>query len=141
MKGYPTKSLRVRKLNNIHQVNFKHWLPGKSKIDPKKEVEFQVSNINDFLSLITEFGFKKWITKNKVSEVYEIKPNFHIEINNVQGLGWFLEVEYLAKKDEVQTARRKVIDLIKSLGFKEKDVVKPGYTKLLWDKIHKSPVK
>jgi adenylate cyclase class 2 len=133
-RGYPKKSLRTRKLNGFYQVNFKHWLKNKSKIDTKKEVEFKVSNIEEFLELIHEFGFRKWISKHKTSEVYEIKKNFHIEINNVHKLGWFLEVEYLATKKEIEKARHEVMKVIREFGFDEKDIVKSGYTKLLWDK-------
>jgi predicted adenylyl cyclase CyaB len=135
-KNYPKKSFRIRKLNGVYQVNFKHRLKSKSKVDLKNEVEFHVSNIEDFLALIHNFGFRKWITKEKHSEIYEISKRFHIEINHVKGLGWFAEVEYLAHPNETLHARKEVLRIIGLLGLKKKDIVKTGYTKLLWDKIH-----
>lgn len=135
-KGYPKKSLRVRKLDGEYQINFKHRLKSKSKVDSKNEIEFHVSNIEGFLALIHGFGFRKWITKEKHSYIYEISKRFHIEINNVKGLGWFAEVEYLAYPDEIEHARKEVLKIIKALGLKKKDIVSTGYTKLLWDKSH-----
>jgi len=135
--GYPKKSLRIRKLNGTYQINFKQRLKSKSKVDSKNEVEFKASNIKDFLALIHEFGFKKWIRKEKHSEIYEIKNNLHIELNDVRGLGWFAEVECLvSNQSEVENARKEVLKAIKQLGLNKKNIVKSGYTKMLWDKRH-----
>jgi predicted adenylyl cyclase CyaB len=135
-KGYPKKSLRVRKLDGEYQINFKHRLKSKSKVDSKNEVEFHVSNVKGFLALIHGFGFRRWINKEKESFIYEISKRFHIEVNHVKGLGWFAEVEYLAHPDEIDHARREVLKMIKALGLRKKDIIQTGYTKLLWDKFH-----
>lgn len=131
---YPRKSLRVRRLNGEYQVNFKEKLSYVKGVHAKNEVEFRVSDIEGFLQLIKNFGFRKWLTKEKTTELYLIKNNFHIELNNVKGLGWFVEVEYLCDKKDISLARKEVVDVIKQLGASEKDIVKQGYTKLLWDK-------
>src|SRR3989338_2201001 len=131
---YPKKSLRVRKLNRAHQINFKHEWKYEKGVHAKKEVEFNVSDINGFLALIKDFGYKKWARKEKITELYEIAKILHIEINNVHGLGWFVEVEYLAKPNEIEVARKRVLLAIKSLGLAKKKPVKEGYTKMLWNK-------
>jgi adenylate cyclase class IV len=51
-------------------------------------------------------------------------------------LGWFVEIEYLSDIKGIDKARNEVARIMKELGFAKKDVVKPGYTKLLWDKKH-----
>lgn len=133
-KGYPKKSLRVRRRGRIYEVNFKQSLNYVHGVHAKNETEFRVSDISGFLNLIADFGFKKWLRKEKVSEVYKIGERFHIEINEVKGLGAFLEVEYLAKPNEVANARKKVLDVLKKLGVEEKEIVRDGYTKMLWGK-------
>lgn len=133
---YPQKSLRIRKIDGYYIVNFKHALSYEKGVHAKKEVEFKVSNIKDFLGLIQDFGFRKWLTKKKRCEIYRIKNNFHIELNHVKGLGWFVEIEYLSDIKGIDKARNEVARIMKELGFAKKDVVKPGYTKLLWDKKH-----
>ncbi|MBI5804391.1 class IV adenylate cyclase [Candidatus Pacearchaeota archaeon] len=133
---YPKKSLRIRKRKGIYEVNFKQRISYKKGIHAKKESEFNVSDIKNFVELIKDFGFRKWLRKEKLSEVYTIKKNFHVELNKVKNLGWFLEVEYLAEENEIAEARREVVRIMRLLGLKKKDVVKEGYTKMLWDKIH-----
>ena len=134
LKNYPKKSLRIRKLNNFHEINFKQRLSYVQGVHAKNEQEFKIKDIAPFLNLINDFGFKKWLRKEKLSEVYEISRNFHIEINYVNHLGWFLEIEYLCNKKDIFKARKKVLSLVEKLGISKKNIVKEGYTKLLWDK-------
>ncbi len=134
LSKYPKRSLRIRRMGKNYVVNFKQRVSYKNGVHAKKEVEFRVSDIAGFLALIDNFGFRKWLRKKKVSEIYEVGKNFHIEINNVRGLGWFVEVEYLSSLEGVRKARRRVFEVIKKLGASKKDIVKDGYTKMLWDK-------
>ena len=133
-KNYPKKSLRVRKRSGFHEINFKQRIFYENGVYAKKETEFKVPDIESFIKLINEFGFKKWLTKEKYTELYEIKKNFHIELNHVKKLGWFVEVEYLATPKNMEYAKKEVLEVIKKLGIANKDIVKEGYTKLLWDK-------
>ena len=134
LENYPKKSLRIRKKGNVYEVNFKQRISFDNRVYAKKETEFKITSINDFIRLIHDFGFKKWLTKEKYTEIYEIKKNFHIEINHLKRLGWFVEVEYLCTAKDIALARKEVIKAMKNLGLKEKDFIKEGYTKLLWDK-------
>ncbi len=137
LNHFPKKSLRVRRVGGFYIVNFKRRLSFKDSIHAKKEVEFEASDIRCFLKLIADFGFKKWLTKEKTCEIYKIKGNFHIELNNVKGLGWFAEVEYLVDDEsEIEAARKEVLSVMERMGYKKKDFVKQGYTKLLWNKTH-----
>lgn len=134
LSHYPRKSLRIRKKGNFYEINFKQRISYIKGVHAKKETEFKVSNIDRFLNLIRDFGFKKWLRKEKVTKLYRIRNNFHIELNNVKGLGWFLEIEYLADMKNIERARKEVLDVVKKLGFGKKDLISEGYTKMLWDK-------
>jgi adenylate cyclase class 2 len=133
-KGYPEKSLRIRHRNGKYEVNFKKSISYRDGIHAKKEVEFKVAEIHDFILLITNFGFKRWLRKEKESEIYEINKNFHIEINHVKKLGWFVEVEYLCDVQHIDKARACVKEAMRFMGFKPGNFIKEGYTKLLWKK-------
>jgi len=135
-KGYPKKSLRVRNHNGKWEINFKQRLSYKDGIYAKKETEFNVKDVSRFIKLISDFGFRKWLRKEKVTELYKIKKNFHIEINHVFGLGWFLEIEYLAEENEIRYAKKEVGRILSLLEIDKKELVKEGYTKLLWDRIN-----
>ncbi|MBI2451480.1 class IV adenylate cyclase [Candidatus Pacearchaeota archaeon] len=133
-KNYPQKSLRIRKTHDGFQINFKKKLSYIKGIHAKKESEFTVSDLKSFLSLIKDFGFNKWLTKVKLSEIYEINKIFHIEINHVKNLGWFLEIEYLTDKKHITKARNEILKVLKFLGIHKKNIIEQGYTKMLWDK-------
>ena len=133
-KKYPEKGLRIRKRSGFYEINFKQRISYKKGVFAKRETEFKVSDISGFLRFINDFGFKKWLTKEKYTELYEIKRNFHIELNHVKKLGWFVEVEYLSNLKDVKSAAKEVRAVLEKLGINKKDIVKEGYTKLLWDK-------
>ena len=134
LKNYPKKSLRIRNHDGKWEINFKKRIDYKNGIYAKKETEFNVKNSEDFLKLIEDFGFKKWLRKEKITYLYEIKNNFHIELNEVKGLGWFMEIEYLTDEKGINKARNEISNLMNKLGIERKLIVKEGYTKLLWDK-------
>ena len=46
-------------------VNFKKRIEETKEIDAKNEVEFEIEKVEDFLKLLDEFGFKKWVKKEK----------------------------------------------------------------------------
>ncbi len=136
-KKYPKKSLRIRKRENHYEINFKQKLSYIKGVHAKIESEFNVSDIKNFLKLIKDFGFKKWLTKYKTSEIYRIKNNFNVELNHVKSLGWFLEIEYLVKNEnQIPKARKEILEIMKKLNISPNQIRKEGYTKMLWDKLH-----
>jgi predicted adenylyl cyclase CyaB len=135
--GYPSRSLRVRHKGKYFEVNFKRRLSYTGGIHAKKEIEFSTSDIDNFIKLIENFGFRKWIRKEKECEIYRIKKNFQIELNKVRGLGWFIEIERLTDENGIARARKEVSKILGELGFSESDCIKEGYTKQLWNKRRK----
>src|SRR6185436_6256700 len=98
---YPEKSLRVRDMGSIREVNFKKRNSLTNGIYAKKEVQFQISDVKGFFELIKDFGFRKWLHKEKTTELYKTNHGVHIELNHVKKLGWFLELEVLCPPKEV----------------------------------------
>lgn len=130
---YPEKSLRVRDMGKIMEVNFKKRQSFSSCIHAKKEVQFEISDVKGFFELIKDFGFRKWLHKEKVTELYKTKSGVNIELNHVKKLGWFLELEVLCSVKQVSAARKKILSVRDSLGYKESDCEPRGYTKQLWN--------
>ncbi len=132
---YPKKSLRIRKKGKIYIVNFKKRGSYQEGIWAKKETEFVTSNIQGFIDLIKEFGFRKWVTKKKECKIYRINKDFQIELNNVKKLGWFLEIEYLTKNNTkgILNAKKNIKKILEKLDIKNSEIIKDGYTKMLWD--------
>ena len=138
LRSYPEESIRIRKVDGHYIANFKQRLSYEHGVHAKKEIEYTVKDIGCFMRMMKSFGFKRWLRKEKRCEIYGIKKNFHIELNRVKRLGWFVEIEYLVRKmSEIKHARREVGEVIKKLGLREEDAIKKGYTKMLWEKRHK----
>ncbi|MEK6925329.1 MAG: class IV adenylate cyclase [Nanoarchaeota archaeon] len=134
---YPEKSLRVRDMGKVREVNFKKRISFVDGIHAKKEVQFQISDIKGFFDLIQDFGFRKWLHKEKTTELYKTKSGVNIELNHVKKLGLFLELEVLCSMKEINNARKKIKEVREALGFGEKDSEARGYTKQLWALNHK----
>ncbi|MBR9706528.1 class IV adenylate cyclase [Candidatus Pacearchaeota archaeon] len=141
MGGYPKKAFRIRAMSDKFEVNFKkhlknHWT---KDIVVKQEFEFSLKGkeeVQDLLALFEDLGFKEWVKKIKFNETYKWKKDkkVSIELNNVKNLGWFMELEYLAKPSEMEKARRKLREVLKELEIPAEWIDNTGYTKMLWYK-------
>jgi len=137
---YPKKAFRIRNAGKEHTVNFKKWLRHLWDKDliVKEEFEFKIKTkyLKHFLSLLQDLGFEEWVKKRKTSESYLYKKDKRviIEINKVEHLGYFMEIEYLAQPRELKKAKKIIRQVLKELGIKQKDIENTGYTKMLWDK-------
>jgi len=141
IKSYPKKAFRIRYDGKKYVVNFKKRLKNLFSRDivVKEEFEFTLSDIkriDNFLFLLEDLGFKEWVKKRKHVESYEYKKDKRviIEINKVEHLGYYLEIEYLAKRSEVGKAKNKIRQVLKELGIKKDQIDNVGYTKRLYDK-------
>ncbi len=140
-KGYPTKAFRIRDDGEKLVVNFKKHLKHlwKDGVVVKREHEFELSDrkhLDNFLALLDDFGFKEWVKKRKHTEKYLHKKDKRIviEINNVEHVGTYMEIEYLAKESEVEKARQRIIDTLHELGITKDMIDNVGYTRRLYDK-------
>ena len=131
--NYPEKSLRVRNKGKKREVNFKRRKSYVNGIHAKNEVQFGINDLKGFFELIEDFGFRKWMHKEKKTELYKTKDGVNIELNYVDKLGWYIEIEVLCDENGVNNARKKISAVRRKLGFSAKDSEKRGYTKMLWD--------
>jgi|SRR3989344_4288125 len=136
---YPKKAFRVRQELSSYIVNFKRWLKElwDKEIVVKEEFEISLTKqeLDTLLTLFKDLGFKEWIIKDKDCEIYEYNKDkkLHLELNKVKKLGWFLEVEYLCQKKEVNKAKKLIKEVIEELGLDKKDIDNTGYTKMIWN--------
>lgn len=140
-KGYPKKAFRIRKKPDKYEVNFKKWLKKywSKDVIVKQEFEFILNNkddVDDLLALFKDLGFVQWMKKRKTSESYHHKEDKRIiiELNKVAHLGYFIEIEYLCKPNEMQKAKKKIRQALRELGIKQEQINNKGYTRALWDK-------
>jgi len=139
--AYPKKAFRIRAMKDEFEVNFKKWLTKlwTNDIVVKQEYEFKLKGedeVKDLLALFEDLGFKEWVKKIKYNETYKYKKDkrLSIEINKVKHLGYFIEMEYLCHKSELEKARKKIREALKILDIKPYQIDNTGYTKMLWYK-------
>ena len=139
--AYPKKAFRIRKKPDKFEINFKKWLRKywDKQVVVKQEFEFVLKdkeNVDNLLALFKDLGFVQWMKKRKTSESYTHKKDKRIiiEINKVEHLGYFMEIEYLCKPNEMKKAKKKIKNTLKELEIKQKDIDNTGYTKMLWNK-------
>ncbi len=140
LNEYKKRTLRIRKLKDSYEVNIKNKISYIKGVHAKREVELKSEtkdSLPAFIDIIRDLGFHLWLTKEKTTEIYQIKPNFTIEINHVKKLGSFIEVEYLSNLKNMRKARSEVLKVIEILGLSKDDIIKDGYTKMLWNKRRK----
>jgi len=138
---YPKKAFRIRAMKDNFEVNFKkhlkkHWT---KDVVIKQEFEFKLKGkdeVQDLLALFKDLGFSEWVKKIKFNETYQWKKDkkVSIELNRVKNLGYFIELEYLAKPSEMETARNKLRKVMKELEIRPEQIDNTGYTKMLWYK-------
>ena len=138
---YPKKAFRIRAMKDIFEITFKkhlkkHWT---KDVVVKQEYEFTLKGkeqVEDLLELFRDLGFKEWVKKIKWNETYKWKEDskVSIELNRVKNLGYFMELEYLAKPSEMERARNKLRKVMKQLEIKPEQIDNTGYTKMLWYK-------
>jgi len=59
-------------------------------------------------------------------------------LSRVEGLGWFMEIEVLAKEKDILNAKKKIRKVFLDLEIKGYDMIdNTGYTKMLWKKRRK----
>lgn len=140
-KCYPKKAFRIRATKDCFEVNFKKWVTKlwTKDIVVKQEFEFELrgkNQVQDLLALFKDLGFREWVRKTKWNETYSYinDPKLSIEINKVKNLGYFMEVEYLCKKDELKKARKLIREVLEILKISPEKIDNTGYTKMLWYK-------
>jgi len=133
-RGYPKKAFRIRKVKDDWVMNFKKWRKDLSdkKIVVKEEFEFELKNTEVFLEFLEDLNFRKWVEKTKHNETYSFGKNCSIELNKVEKLGWFAEIEVLSDKKTIGSSKEKIRKMIKKLGIDESMIDNTGYTKMLY---------
>lgn len=138
---YPKKAFRTRALKDKIEINFKKHLKRlwTKDVVVKEEYEFTLNNkehLKDLLELFKDLGFTEWVRKVKWNTTYQWNKDKHvsIELNKVKDLGYFIEIEYLAKPSEIEKARNKIQQVMKELEIKPEQIDNTGYTKMLWYK-------
>jgi adenylate cyclase class 2 len=102
-------------------------------IEINDEREFDVSSAEEFEALIGLLGFEKRIAKKKKGWAYG-RGSINAELCEVEGLGWFIELEILSGRKDGETldrAREELLRFLGDLGIGEEALESRYYTEML----------
>ncbi|WP_297520607.1 class IV adenylate cyclase [Thermococcus sp.] len=92
------------------------------KIDPnsktRKEIEVQIENPERHEEILLELGFRRVFTVRKTREKYHVEKGVIIVLDEVEGLGKFVEAEALTEEEEnVGRIVEKLKNLLMGIGI------------------------
>lgn len=86
--------LRLRKEQDNIELNYKKQ---SSRKQESKEIEFGVDSYEKARQFLEELGYKKWVEVNKKRRYFKYL-NYNLCIDEVERLGFFIEIELLVDK-------------------------------------------
>lgn len=104
-------------------------------IETSREIEFAAEPRESIESFLAWLGYKPSSTKSKFSVVYPWKDGISVELNEVDHLGGFVEVEALLPNEstweDIERARAEVLVVLKTLEIDEAFIEHRTYNELL----------
>jgi len=145
--GYQDQRFRLRRKKDQSVVTAKERkkLAG---VEANLEHEFTVDDPDVFKEFARVFGFRVLIKKTKEvrkfrytsPDMKSLPGTVSIELNNVKGLGHFIEIEALVKKaGEMKKAQAIILSILDRLEITRDQIELIPYTRLLYDKKSKKP--
>ncbi len=118
------EALRIRKIGKDFYLTYKG-----PKLDrltkTREEHEVKISGFEEARNILKKLKFREVAAIRKKREYYALE-DFTIALDEVEGLGSFIEVE---KKAEHYTPEE-IIDFLKKFGIKERDFERKSYLEL-----------
>ncbi|NJE42431.1 class IV adenylate cyclase [Thermococcus sp. GR6] len=126
--------IRIRRFNGHFEALMTYKGP---KIDPnsktRKEIEILLSDPDKHTEILESLGFKEVLTVEKTREKYYVDKGIVIALDEVEGLGKFIEIEALAESEEVVEETVRVLrEILASLGVKKFE--RRSYLELMLEK-------
>ncbi|MHA1626495.1 MAG: class IV adenylate cyclase [Candidatus Asgardarchaeia archaeon] len=123
------EALRVRILNDDRcVVSYKGPRMRGDEFKVREEINTYADvNVKE---LLMKLGFTQIAELKKFREVYK-KEGVSLSIDDVEGLGRYIEIETLTKESDFRDPREKINDLIEKLGLKRKNIIRKTYLEMV----------
>ena len=104
-------------------------------LEENEELEFALAEPDKFEELLRVMGCSFYIKKEKRGKRFR-KGGLVLELCEVAGLGWFLEIEKVLERktpEAVSAARREILLILKELGISEDRIETRFYSDMLME--------
>jgi|SRR3989344_4877620 len=130
VKGTPV--VRVRNSNDIITLTLKKRVISENELI-KLEKEVVVSDKQMAIEIVEHMGFHEVVRVEKTRTECE-HEEMTICIDNIVGLGHFIEVEKLSENEKNEEIQDYLFNFLQSLGINSEDRVTKGYDTLIYEK-------
>lgn len=110
--------LRLRNSNNKYSITYKNWHRNKDgKTNHCDEYETSLEKIDQLEKILKVLNFKEVVKVQKLRKAYKYK-NYEIAVDQVKGLGNFVELEYKGnKKKDPKIVTVDMVTFLKKLNL------------------------
>lgn len=122
------EALRMRFSKNITLTYKGPKLDKVSKT--RKEITVPVADAERAMAMLKALGFKEIATVVKRRRKYQL-DDLNISIDDVQGLGTYVEVETMVSCEEYQPALNRIFESLHKLGLNKEDAIRESYLELI----------
>ncbi|WP_324735895.1 class IV adenylate cyclase [Thermococcus sp. SY098] len=130
--------IRIKRFNGHFEAFLTYKGPKLDNMSKtRKEIEVPISDVDAYSDLLTSLGFEKVLTIVKVREKYYVEKGVTITLDEVEGLGKFIEIEKLVKEEkDIKNEVKKLRGILEDLGVERFE--RRSYLELLLEKLKKN---
>ncbi len=132
---YAYEYLRLRHKNGKCILNYKHLYPeDKREKTHSDEYETALEKHDQIQHILTSLNFKEYLVVDKKRITFDYKGELEIAMDEVKGLGLFIEIETKKDSGTVTEARKAITAFAKKIGIATNTRDKDGYVLALMKK-------
>ncbi|MBL4885856.1 MAG: class IV adenylate cyclase [Planctomycetaceae bacterium] len=134
------EAFRIRRIGSENRLTYKGPLVDQeTKTRQEIELDFapEAHSAAQMQALMEKLGFRPVPSVHKTRDTYHFsyeETNFEIVIDNVDGLGWYVELECCVDACKQEATRIKILKLAKMFGLGP-DTERRSYLRLLLEKL------
>jgi len=122
------EALRIRSSKDITLTYKGPKLDKVSKT--RKEITVPIADAERAMAMLKALGFEEVATVIKRRQVYRLH-DLTISIDDVQGLGTYMEIEAIVAHKEYQPALNRIFEILRKLGMRKEDTIRESYLELI----------
>jgi len=133
---FPTQWLSIRRRGGTCTLNYKNWhVPeGADTGTHCDEFETAIESPEQLENIFRAVGIRKLISVAKERETWLFGDEFEVCLDDVEGLGFFVEIEAVGDLGSLENARQKLFCFAGMLGLDKSKTEKIGYVHQLLKK-------
>jgi len=121
--------LRIRKTKNGDTLTFKAKSKGDDTAWP--DVDLPLNDAKSLEKILRGSDYEEVVTITKKRATYKTKKEkFEINVDHIQELGWFVEIEGRGTQRERKSVEKKLNETLALYGIAQTDTVRQGYVPL-----------